>query len=159
MKIRYKKYRIKKDKKLEKLELFKPILNWIIFVLVMSISLFLLVYSLNGEFEDVNFQVLFIVLGIFSLIYGFKIDNGTSYLSDWYSLFTKNKFIIEFFPTIPFILFLICYVLLLAGYVTFTFLLLQLSMITFSFPLIFGMMVRAFPFIKMFYDGRKRNKK
>ena len=123
-------------KECNQLNFIEPIFNWIFFILVMTLSLLLLVYVLNSEFEEQNFKLLFAVLGVFLFIYGCKMDNGTKDLSNWYLLFIEKKWLIEILPQIPLVFFLLYFLLSLKGH-SYS-ILLSLSFFSFFSPIIMG---------------------
>ena len=135
-------------------EFFKPLFNWIVFLVVMTLSLLLLVYVLNSEFEEQNFKLLFLVMGIFFFVYGFQIDNGTRYLSDWYALFIKEKTLTECLSQIPLIFYLLYWIFSITSRPCSIFL--TLSMSSFVFPMIMGLLVILHPLLKRIILRHKR---
>lgn len=146
----------KQIEEIERLSLFKPLLNWILFILINATGAIVFIYAKDIKPSTDTSLILLLLSGIF-LFYGLtKQNTGEGYIKQWYNIFERRSWLVDILSNIPQLLFLIWLFLFIIFEKAWGILLFA-SMFTFMFPICMGFVYLILQeFIKI--NKKKRGK-
>lgn len=128
--------------KVNELSLMKPIINWVIYILLIVCFLVSFLYVKNNSEIQSADKLIILLLSVGFFLASFKVDNGTQYLESWYKLFLRKKLLIENLSSLPSVfLWLWVIIIILSNGKLSIIILLNVAFASFLFPMIFGLLL------------------